>query len=155
MRRLSRHRDSPPDRGACDGNVFQAAVYEAQNLVAAALRLDEIGIGGVEVEKLLLELGKLEKIIFFGDGFRRASAIGAIVAGPSVRDVGIVVDAVLAGIAALLNETVFAAALEEPLHGAVVLLIRGADELIARNSQIVPQLLPLHDDFRGIFLGGF
>ena len=104
-----------------------------------ALGTDEIRVRGVEIEKSLLEFREFEKVILLGDGFGRAAAVRTRIAGTRVHDIGVVVHAILAGIVSLLDETIFPAALEQPLDRPVVSLIRRPNELIARDSQIVPE----------------
>jgi len=81
------------------------------------------------IEKRLLECGELEIKIGFGDGFRGRPQSGQF--RRLYVDVGIVVDAVLPGVVAGVDETIVTALLEEPLDGVRVLQVRGADEFIA------------------------
>ncbi len=134
MRRFARHWNSPANRRARDGKILQSAMDKTQNFISSALGTNEIRIRGVKIEQLLLKLGKFEKIIFFGDRFRRASAIGTGITGAGVHNIGIVVYAILPGVMPFLDVSVFAAALEEPLHGAVMLFIRRANKFIAGNT---------------------
>ena len=108
----------------------------------ARFRLDEIRILFVKIEQRLLERGKLEEIIFFGDGFGGAAAIGTIFAGLGVVHVSVVVDAVLAGVVAFVDVAVFVAEFEEPLHGADVVEIGGANEFVGGEAEFVPESAP-------------
>src|SRR5438874_13232642 len=69
VRLFSGHRNAPANCGASDAEIFESAFDEANDFVAARFRLDEGRIFFVEIQKWLLEGGKLEEIIFFGDGF--------------------------------------------------------------------------------------
>src|SRR5579864_9431719 len=152
MWRFARHGNAPANRGARDGKILQPALHKTQNFVSPALGTNEVGISGVKIKQLLLKSGKLEKIIFFGDGLRRASAIGAGIARAGIHDVGIVVHAILPGVMSFLNVAIFSAAFEEPLHRPVMSLIGGADEFLSGDSQIVPEPPPLRRDRRRILL---
>src|SRR5712692_5687734 len=111
VRLFTGNRNAPANRSARDAQIAEAAFDEAENFVAAGLGPDEVGMLGVPVEKRLLECGELEIEIGFGDGFRRTATIGAVFAGLYV-DVGVVVDAVLAGVVAGVDETIVAELLE-------------------------------------------
>ncbi len=89
--------------------------------------------------------------------------VGTIVAGLGVVDEGVVIDAVLTGVVAFIDVTVFLAEFEEPLHGADVAQVGGADEFIGRNAEFVPESAPgvghFGDEFgfrdAGFFGGAF
>src|SRR5208283_3398840 len=100
---------------------------------------------------------------FFGEGFERASAVRAILAGLGVVYEGVVVDAVLAGVVAFVDVAVFSAAPEKPLHGADVFQIGGAHEFVGGNTEFIPEGAPglghVGDEFpfgdAGFFGGAF
>src|ERR1700758_3575651 len=64
------HGNAPANRRTRDAEIAEAAFDEAENFVAASFGLNEIGMLGVPIEERLLERGKLEIEIGFGDGFR-------------------------------------------------------------------------------------
>src|SRR5579883_2289712 len=134
--------NAPADGGAGDAEVFQAAFDEADDFVSASFRLNEFGILAIEIEQRFLESGKFEEIVFFGDGFQRTIAIRAEIAGIGLGDEGVVVNAVEAGVMAFINVAVLAALAEEPLDGAHVLEIGGADKFVGRNAEFVPESAP-------------
>ena len=78
---IVRHRDAPGERAAADRKIAQAAAHKRQHFVAPRFRTDEVWLLGVELDELVGEGGKFEVIIFFVNGFGRASAIGAGSAG--------------------------------------------------------------------------
>ena len=57
VRRFVRNGDAPFDRGPRDRQILQAALDEADHLVAASLGLDEFGMFVVEFEQAVLERG--------------------------------------------------------------------------------------------------
>ena len=134
--------NAPTNGGAGDTKIFQAAFDKADDFVFAAFRLNKLGILFIEIKQRFLECGKLEEIVFFGEGFGGAAAVGTIVTGLSVVHKSVVVDAVLAGVVAFVDVAVFAAKFEEPLHGAHVLKIRGTNEFVGRNAEFEPQCAP-------------
>src|ERR1700716_306928 len=107
MRGFARNWNAPSNCGACNGKISQSALYETQNLIASAFGAYEVRICGIEIEKFLLEFGKLEKIIFLGDCFRGAAAIGTRIARACIHDVSIVMNAILTGVMPLLNKSIF------------------------------------------------
>jgi len=92
----------------------------------------------VEIEQWFLESGKLEEIVFFGEGFSRAVAVGTIVAGFGVVHESVVVDAVLAGVMAFVDVTVFPKSLKSHWHGAHVAEIGGAHEFFGGVGRVRP-----------------
>src|SRR5205814_6924723 len=97
--------DAPSNRSAGNAQIAQAAFDEAQYFVAARFRLDEFRMLGVPIEKRLLKRREFEEIVGFGDGFRGPPAIGTILARLYV-DISIVINAVLPGVMAGVDETV-------------------------------------------------
>src|SRR2546429_524953 len=125
VRLFARDRNTPTNCGACDAEIPEAAFDKAENLVAARFGLNEIPVLGIPIEKRFLKGREFEKVICFGDRFCGPAAIGTVFAGLYVH-VGIVVDAVLPGVVTGIDETVFAAQLEKPLHGVRVFQVGGA-----------------------------
>ena len=78
MSLVKRHGHAPVERGTADGEVFQAALHERDDLVATGFRADEVGMLVVELEQRLLELGQLEEPVLLAAGLlHRALAVGA------------------------------------------------------------------------------
>ncbi len=138
MRLFSRDGNSPTNRGAGDAEVLQPAFHETDDLVAPRFRLDESRILAVKIEQRLFECGEFKEVVFFGESFERAPAIGTVVAGLGIIHKSVVVDAVLAGVMALVDVAVLAAKAEEPLHGTNVPQVGGADKFIGGESELVP-----------------
>ena len=57
----ARHLHPPVEAGARDGEIGEPALDEAQHLVAARLRADEVGIVGIMGEQPLLIGGEAEE----------------------------------------------------------------------------------------------
>ena len=72
--------------------------------------MNEFRILGVQLQQFVLERRQLEEVIFFRDRFRRPSALGTWRAGADGIHVKFVKDAILAGVFALVDEAVLAAA---------------------------------------------
>ncbi len=87
---FARHGDAPFDGGAADGEIVAGRRARTQ---ITSLRRDsgwmKSGLSFVELQQLVREGRELEEVIFFGDGFGGAAAIGAGVAGLGVVDVEI------------------------------------------------------------------
>ncbi len=150
VRLFTRNGNAPANRSARDAEIAEAAFDKAEDFVATSFWLDEIGMLGVPIEKRLLKRRELEIKIRFGDGFRGTAAVGTVFSGLHV-DVGVVVDAVLPGVVAGVDEPIVAALLEKPLHGVRVLQVRSADKFVALDAQFVPQGAPLGGHFRDKF----
>src|SRR5216683_1562802 len=147
---LAGNGNAPANRSSRDAQVAEAAFDKTENFVATGFGLDEIGMLGVPIEKRLLECGELEVEIGFGNGFRGTAAIGAVLAGLYV-DVGVVVDAVLAGVVSGVDETIVSALLEKPLHGVRVLQVGSTNKFVALDTEFVPEGAPLRGHFRDEF----
>src|SRR6266849_6448822 len=142
VRLFSRHGNAPANCGARDAEIAEAAFYETEYFIAAGFRLDKTRVLGVPIEKRFLKGRKFEEIVWLGDSFRGTAAIGTLLPWLHV-DICVVVDAVLPGVVTGVNETVFAAQFEKPLHGVSVFQVGGADKFIALNTEFVPEGAPL------------
>src|SRR6202521_259692 len=96
---------------------------------------------GVPVQQRFLKSRKFEEVIWFSDSFRGPAAIGTVFARLHVH-IGIVVDTVLPRVMPWIDETIFAAQLEKPLHGVSVFQVGGTNKLVALNAELVPECLP-------------
>src|SRR6266446_7826008 len=144
---LARDGNAPANCGARDAEIAEAAFDKAENFIAAGFRLDKIRVLGIPVEKRFLKGRQFEEIVWLGDSFCRPATIGTVFAGLHVH-VSIVVNAVLPGVVPGVNETVFAAQFEKPLHGVGVFQVGGANKFIALNTKFVPEGAPLGGHFR-------
>src|ERR1035437_8346271 len=149
------HGDAPLDGRAGDGEILQTLLDEGDDFVAARFGLNEIGLVFVELQEFSGVFGKLEIIIFFGDGFGGAAAIRAGTAGLGVVHIGVIEDAVLAGVVAFINLPPFAAAAEQILDAVGMAVAGGALEAIDVEAENLPLLAELFRDGVGIFLGSF
>ncbi len=146
---LHRQRNAPFQRGAADGKIVEAGAHKGEHFIAARFRLDEIGLRFVQLDQLFGESRELEEVVFLGDGLGGAAALRARVAGLGLVDVEFVVNAILAGVAALIDVAVVQAALEQPLHHFVMGGRGGADGAVHADVQ----LLPLGAELRGNQVG--
>ena len=105
------------------------AAEEGQDFVAAGFGFDLEGVGFDQVEERELVVGEAEEVVFFGDGFGGAAAVGAGGAGGDV-DEGFVGDAVGSGVGVEVDVAVLLEGGEELLDAALVGGIGGADELV-------------------------
>jgi hypothetical protein len=105
VRRLGRDGNAPLDGGPADGDVLESLLYEGDNFVAARVGLDEVGIIFIELQQAIAEGRELEVEILFRYRFGRTAAIRTRIAGLGFADVQLIEDAVLAGVAALVNDS--------------------------------------------------
>ena len=145
MALVERQRDAPVERGAADGEILQAALYERHDLVAARLGADEVGVLLVELEQRLLELGKLEEPVLLAGGLLHgAMAIGAhplavvVLLQVALGVVGLLVHAVPALVAALVAPTLVVEILPELLDGARMTRFGGAHEVGVGDVEHLP-----------------
>src|SRR4051794_1175777 len=75
--RIPRNGEAPIEGRAADRQILQAGTDEADDLVAAGLRADEIRIRLVMFEQALLISGQAEEIALFLDPFHRRPGRGA------------------------------------------------------------------------------
>src|SRR5882724_509450 len=133
VRLFARNGNAPANRGARNAKIPETAFHKTDNFVAARFRLNEIRMLGVPVQQRFLKSRKFEKIIWLRDSFRGPAAIGTVFTRLHVH-VGIVVDAVLPRVVSWVDETIFAAQLEEPLHRVRMFQVGGANKLVALNA---------------------
>ena len=113
------------------------------------------GCSSIKCQQLLGVFGKAEIEIFLDHGFRGAAAIGARIAGLRVVHVGVVEDAVLAGVVAFINLAAVAAAAEQVLDDVGMAVAGGALEAVDVQAQDLPLLPELFGDGVGILLRTF
>ena len=146
------HRDAPVEARARNGEVLQTPLHEAANLVHAEVGLDKIRVLVIELEQAVLERGELEEVGLLLHALERTAAVGAEVLALGVvllvglRDlglgeVGLLGHAVPAVIGALVKVAGLLHALPEVLHGVVLALLGGADEVVVRNLELAPEVL--------------
>ena len=77
MALVKRNLDAPVKARATHGKVVEAALDKAANLVHAERRLDKVGVLVIELEKLVLEGGKLKEVGLLLHALKRTVAVGA------------------------------------------------------------------------------
>ena len=136
----ARHRNAPVERRARDRQIFEAAFDEADDLVAPLRRQDEVRVGVVVRQQLVLVGGQLEEIRLLLRPFDRRAlrpATDAVVAEDRLAlvVVGLVAHRVPAGV--LLQEDIARLVHAPPdlFAGAVVARLGGADEVVVRQAE--------------------
>ena len=92
------------------------------------------GVCLVELQQLALEGRELEEVVFFAHRLRDAAAVRARSSRRHI-DPGLVGDAVLARVRALVDEAAIAQGGEELLHAALVARLGGADEVVVGEAE--------------------
>ncbi len=148
-------RDAPVEGRAGDGEVLQALAYEVHDLVARGLGLDEAGVGLVVGEELLAVLAQLEEVVLLAEDLDRLlvdraqllTCEVALAVEELTRElVLLAADAVRALVAALVDLALVVQVLDELLDAVRVPLLRGADEVVVRDLQVLPERLPRFGD---------
>ena len=103
-------------------------------------------------QQFLFHRRQLEEIIFFADRFGGTPALRTRRGWSGIVHVQLVVHAILAGIAAFVDESFFLQAAEHPLHAAGVALFGGADEIVVGDAHGIPQRAIFARDPRGELL---
>ena len=129
--RVERHPDAPFLIVPRDVDVLQAALHQGEDFVAAALRLDEVGILLVETQQLVLELRQGEEMARLAapNGRRlvdRAKAFVQVL----LRLERFAAFAVPAFVGALVDVAVVEDLLDELLAAAMVARLAGLDEVV-------------------------
>ncbi len=148
----SRHRHAPVEAGAADREVDQPALDEAQDLVAARFRADEVRVGGVEIEQGLLVFGEAEEPGLLGGPFDRRALRRELVAPLPVGQFlllveGLVADRIPAFVAVEIQVAGVRHRLPDRLAGGVMLGLDGADETIVRNIEYVGHFMEIAGHF--------
>ena len=134
------------------GQIFQSPTHKRDDLVSPRLRADELRIFFVQLQQLALEGGELEEVVFFAHRFRDAPAIRAGRARRRI-DIQLVRDAILAGVAALVDEAALLQYPEELLHALAVALFRGPYVVVVTQPHAIPQGAELAGDGGSKLLG--
>ena len=143
---IAGHLDAPVEGGARDRQVPQPALDEADDLVPARVRPDEIRLALVKREQPVLIGGEPEEIALLLDPFdRRAlrSAAHIVLAegGFLLGVIGLVAHRIPAGIAVEIDVAIRCHPLPDFLDRAMMLLLGGADEAIEGDIQPLIHLL--------------
>ena len=93
----------------------------------------------VELEQLVLKGGEPEEVVFLGDDFRGAAALGTIDRVGIVGDVEIVVDAVAALVKGFVDVARVAGAEKQAAHGAQMIGGGSAHEMGVADAESVPE----------------
>ena len=141
-----RHLDAPVEGGARDRQIPQAAFHEADDLVAARVRPDEIGLAFVQREQPVLIGGELEEVALLLDPLdRRALRTAAHIVladdGFLLGVIGFVAHRIPAGIDVDIDVAVLLHPVPDHLHRLVMRGLGGADEAVERNVEALVHLL--------------
>ncbi len=135
---IARNWNAPGETAAADRQVFEAAAYERHDLVTANLRANEPGILFVKLQQLVFKGGQFEVVVLFAHRLGDAAAVGTWRAGRYI-DEGLVGNAVLSGVVALVDKAAILELRKQLLHAALMALIGGADEIVIAQVHPVPQ----------------
>ena len=146
--RVPRQRDAPRQAGAADGEVAQPGADQPERLVAAELRHDRAGVGGVPVEQTVLEARQAEEVVLLLELLDRQLVDRAEVAGQQVvvAVVQLAAHAVLAPVQVELDVAGVVAALQQLDDGRPVPRLGRADEVVVGDLQVLPRLGELRGD---------
>ncbi len=144
--------NAPVEARARDREVLEAALNKAADLVHAEVGLDKVRVLVVELEEAILERGELEEVGLLLHALERAAAVGAEVLALGVvllvgfcdlglGEVGLLGHAVPAVVGVLVEVARLLHALPEVLHGVVLALLGGADEVVVRDLELAPEVL--------------
>ena len=134
------HRHAPVEGGARHREVGEPALDEADHLVEARVRPDEVGMGLVMRQQPVLVLGQTEEIgLLLGPFDRRAlgadaDAVGAD-SGLVLGVIGLVADRIPALIAAEIDVAGRDHRIPDRLARPVVARLGGADEVVVGNRE--------------------
>src|SRR3954470_5138438 len=98
-------RNTPGECASADRQIAQAGAHERHHFVAPRFGTNEIRLAGVKLQKLVLKCRELEEVILFFHRLRRTPALWTRRARSHDIHVKLVKDAVLAGVAALVDES--------------------------------------------------
>ncbi len=141
------NRNAPRKTGAADGQILQPAAHKRNHLAARRLRLNKPRIRLVKLQQLALKGRELEEVVLLAHRLRDPPAIRTRRAGRHLHK-GLVGDAILPRIRALVDVAAVAQRGKQLLHAALVPLLRCADEVVVRQSEPVPQAAKLCRDGR-------
>ena len=128
--------------GTGDAQIFQHAAFEhGERLVAVAFGPDEVGI----VENVLLQpvliLGHLEEVVLLADVFGLGQVLGAESVFQFLFGVeALAAVAVVAAVFAEVDVALVVEALQQHLHGLLVIGIGGADEAVVLYAELGPEV---------------
>ncbi len=131
----ARHRNAPVEAGARDAEVLEAALDEAEDFIAAAVGLDELGVCGIMVEQPLLVVRQSEKPAGFLGPFDRSAVRRQFFAPLPVDQLrflvkGFVANRIKAGVAVEVEVPLLRHCGPDRLAGAIMIVLRRPDKTI-------------------------
>ena len=124
-----------------DAQIFQGFAEKRQDLVAVALRRNELRVAANVVDQPLLVAGHPEKIVLFGDLLRRSQVVGAIAVDQLLfRQIALAASAIEAAVFIEIDIPQVIYLLQNALHHGHMGRIGGADEMIGLNVEHGPGL---------------
>ena len=133
---IAGHRDAPGEAGARHREVLQAALHEAQHLVAPAVGADERRVLLVELDQPVgpgrepEEIRRLLDPLHLGTGRGGAALVVGADLGLALDEIGFVAHRVPAGILAFVDVACLDQLLPQRLAGRVVARLGRADEVV-------------------------
>src|ERR1700739_500022 len=131
---------TPLHRFAADRNVAKAGFDEALAFVAAEGGSNESRLALIELQKLFLESGELEEVIFLGNDLGWTATDRAIDGIGRITDVKIVITAVATLLEAFVDVSGITGAQQEAAHRAQVFERSSANEMGIADPQFVPEI---------------
>ena len=112
-----------------------------EDLVAVAFGRDRVRMRFEVRDPAILVLRHAEEVVLFLDERRRREVIGAVAVDQLLLGVeALTAGAVQAAVAAEVDVALGVDAAEELLHGADMVLVRGADEVVVAETAVIPGL---------------
>ena len=152
---VERDRDAPGEPFAGDRDVLQTRLHEVDDLVPAALGLDEVGVRLVIGEQAVAEGREPEEVILLLDlaerdvGVVRAAAVDQLLLGLE----RLAAVAVKARVRLLVDVPGVVDRLDELPAARVVARLAGLDEVVERDLERLPDLLELAGHVVDVGLG--
>ena len=153
--RVPGDRHPPADRRPGDREVLEALADEAQDLVAAGVGLDGVGVGLVVGQQPVLVAGQLEEIVLLPHPLDGPPVDGTVAVDQLVLGViGLAGHAVEPLVGAELDVAVVVDLLEHLGDGPVVAGLSGPDEVVVADPELFPRLAEALAGAVGPVLGG-
>ncbi len=148
---VPRHRDAPFEAHPRQREILQTSPDERHHLVAALLGQHELLVLLVEIQEFVPILRKPEEVVLLFEPLHRRAVDRAQAA---LEQLGLdlvllAAHAVRAAIGARVDVVPVLQQLHELLDGPLVALLGGPDEVVVRDQEARPHLLPPGDDLVG------
>ena len=138
---IGRHRNAPRLAGPAHRDVVEAGLEQAEHLVAADLRLQELRMGRVVIEQALPVLRQPEEMVLLLDPLRRLAVDRAVaVLEVLLRLERLARDAVPPLVVAVIDVAGVGQSRDQGRHAGPVARLRRADEVVERDVEPRPDV---------------